>query len=169
MGKYPSEDKKNYYNISIKKYDQKRFKITFCDFSDKNRAFISKYNLDDLNIKFMKIIQFKTIQEFYDILNSNVAKKTLIIKSPYKNSLSTVWKIFPDSIEKKQTFTLVSSLDYNQNISLLFYSDFQNSENVVKEIENSIYAEKLLEDDEISYSKIYYKDHWLIENMFFIK
>ena len=169
MSKYPSEDKKNYYSITFEKIEEKEIKIIISDFYNKNKTFISKYHLVDLNTKFIKVIQFKTIDEFYHLLNNNVIEGKLIIKSPYRNEISSVWRIFPDSNENKKTFTLISSLNYNNKISLLFYSDFQNSEKVVKIIEKSIYAQNSYKSDEIFYSKISYNNHWLIDNMFLIK
>ena len=129
---------------------------------------MSNYKLDDLNIKFIKIIQFKTIEQFMSILIENIKKKYLILNSPYKNAITTTWKIFPDSKEKKQTFSLVSSFDSHKTISLLFYSDFKTSEKFLKEIEKAIQGEKPNEDKQSFYLKLFYEEHWLIENMYFL-
>ena len=129
---------------------------------------MSNYILDDLNIKFTKIIQFKTIEQFMSILIENIKKKYLILNSPYKNAITTTWKIFPDSKEKKQTFSLVSSFDSHKTISLLFYSDFKTSEKFLKEIEKAVQGEKPNEDKQSYYLKLFYEEHWLIENMYFL-
>ena len=164
---YLSEEKKK-FEIIIKVKDKSRMQILFSDLSNTNRVFISNYILEDLNVKFMKIIQFKTIEEFEKILYDNIQYEKLVLKSPYKNAITSIWKIFPLLKEKKQTFTLISSLDFNKNISLIFYSDFINSSKIVKEIENSINPRKPSKDDQISYLKLFYEDNWLIENMYFM-
>ena len=148
---YKSEDNKN-FAVYFRKYEQRMLKVYFSDLSSKNKIFLSKYQLDDLNIKFKKLIQFKTIEEFIKVLVENINKKSLILNSPYKNAITSIWRVFPDSKDKIQTFTLSSSLDSNKSISLIFYSNFKTSEKLVKAIENSIQfrVAKLLKKNEIN-------------------
>ena len=164
---YKSEDNKDYI-VYFGKYEQKKLKIFFSDLSSKNKIFMSKYQLDDLNIKFRKLIQFKTIEEFINVLVENINKKSLILNSPYKNAITSIWRVFPDSKDNIQTFSLSSSLDSNKSISLVFYSNFKTSEKLVKAIENSIQEESPKQTNELFYLKLSYDDHWLIENMYFL-
>ena len=164
---YKSEDNKN-FAVYFRKYEQRMLKVYFSDLSSKNKIFLSKYQLDDLNIKFKKLIQFKTIEEFIKVLVENINKKYLILNSPYKNAITSIWRVFPDSKDKIQTFTLSSSLDSNKSISLIFYSNFKTSEKLVKAIENSIQKESSKQTNELLYLKLSYDDHWLIENMYFL-
>ena len=185
MKKYLSEDKKN-YKIKIL-YCEQKIKILFYELESENEEnkknmknkenkenktiFLSKYHLDDLNVKFMKIKQFKTIEEFIDLLLSNINQKKLIIKPPYKNVITSVWRIFPESKDKKQTFSLVSSLNYNKKISLLFYSDYKASEKVVKEIETplNVNVNNVEKKDEISYLNLSYNNNLFIDKMLFLQ
>ena len=116
----------------------------------------------------MKIITFKTIEQFLELLVENLKKKTLILEKPYKNVITSIWKMFPNSKEKTQTFSLLSSLDSNKNITILFYSDFKSSENVVKEIEKSARVQEPKVTNELFYSKRSYNDHWLLDNIYFL-
>ena len=164
---YDSENKKNFL-IYFLVYDKINIRLFISDLSSEKRIFVSNYQLDDLNIKFKKLIQLKTIEKFRDLLIENIKKKTLILKEPYKNSLTSIWRIFPDSKDKKQTFSLASSLDSRKKITLLFYSDFKTSEPLVKEIEKSIKTEKPELIDKKFFKLLSYKDNWLIESMYFL-
>lgn len=48
-------------------YEQKNIRVFLSDLSSTNKVFMANYKLDDLNIKFIKIIQFKTIEQFMSI------------------------------------------------------------------------------------------------------
>ena len=162
--KYRTEDQKKKYRIFLKIRHKKLNMFIF----NKTEKYMSNYLLEDLNAKLSKLIQFKTIEDFKAHLIKNIKEKQLILKSPYKNVINSVWKIFPLSKEKRQTFTLISSLDTNKSISLFFYSDYASSEKVVKEIDNSIIIKKLITKNEEKTYTNYFYDHWLIENMFFL-
>lgn len=141
--KYMSEDNKSYsiYFSQIK--DNENKVILFIeDDSETNKVFISKYELNDLNTKFMGIIHLKNIHEFQKLLIENIKSKKVILKSPYKNSITSTWKVFPKDETKKNTFSLLSSLDENGNVTLMFYSNYQESEKPLKEIEKQAKAEK---------------------------
>lgn len=164
-----SEDNKSYsiYFSQIKK-NGKKVILFISDDSETNKVFISKYELDDLNIKFMGIIHFKSIHEFQKLLIENLKNKKVILKAPYKNSITSTWKLFPKDEAKKNTFILLSSLDENGNITLMLYSNYQESEKAIKEIEKQAQAEKKGEDDELIYKKIIY-DNWLIDDIYYLK
>jgi len=164
-----SEDNKSYsiYFSQIKK-NGKKVILFISDDSETNKVFISKYELDDLNTKFMGIIHFKSIYEFQKLLIENLKNKKVILKAPYKNSITSTWKLFPKDEAKKNTFILLSSLDENGNITLMLYSNYQESEKAIKEIEKQAQAEKKGEDDELIYKKIIY-DNWLIDDIYYLK
>ena len=167
--KYMSEDNKSYsiYFSQIK--DNENKVILFIeDDSETNKVFISKYELNDLNTKFMGIIHLKNIHEFQKLLIENIKSKKVILKSPYKNSITSTWKVFPKDETKKNTFSLLSSLDENGNVTLMFYSNYQESEKPLKEIEKQAKAEKKGENDELIYKKIIY-DNWLINDIYYLK
>ena len=73
-----------------------------------NEIYCSSYILENLNEKFDKVIDFKDISEFKNVLEKNISKKTLILKSPYNHVINSVWKFFPKEQANKQTFTLIS-------------------------------------------------------------
>ena len=72
---YYSEDKK-YYIIC---FDETKSKITISltNQNENDSPFVSRYELDYLNEKFGKTIQFKSIEEFRMCLKVNVEKKSL--------------------------------------------------------------------------------------------
>ena len=134
---YISEDKKTYkikFTI-IEKDEINQLILSFIDKSEKNNSYSSNYQVIDLNEKFGKTIQFKTINDFKECLIQNIKKKLLVLKSPYKNVINSQWRTFPKDSEKENTFTLILSKLFNKNISLFFYSSFSNSEKIVKEYE----------------------------------
>ena len=163
---YKTKDKQTYQIYFT--INQKKLYLFISDLSFKVSTFTSNYLLEDLNAKLSKLIQFKNIEEFQSLLIQNIKEKKLILK-PYKNVINLIWRIFPLSKEKIQTFTLLSSIDINQNISLFFYSDYLTSKKVVKEIETAINLKILpTESEKETYIKNVY-NHWLIESMFFVK
>ena len=162
------------FEISLCTYDIKKIRISISDLSSTNKIFSSNFELDDLNIKFMKVIEFKDIEKFSLLLAENIKKKKLVLERYYNNAISSTWKVFPDSKDEKQeqlTFSFVSSLASNKNISLIFYSNFKKSEKFVKEIEKNIDAIRQVDEkktDNSLISEISYEDHWLIDNMYFL-
>ena len=161
---YEAEDK-NKYQILFHKYE-KKIKISFTNQSSSDLEYTSEYQLDELNERFGKVIHFKEINVFYQCLIDNIRKKSLIIKPPYKNIITSIWKIFP--IQKtNQTFTLMFSKLFNKNISLIFYSNYTISEEVVKEIERQLEINQKSKFEDNFYSKITY-DSYFIQNMYFL-
>ena len=161
---YEAEDK-NKYQMLFHKYE-KKIKISFTNQSSSDLEYTSEYQLDELNERFGKVIHFKEINVFYQCLIDNIRKKSLIIKPPYKNIITSIWKIFP--IQKtNQTFTLMFSKLFNKNISLIFYSNYTKSEEVVKEIERQLEINQKSKIEDNFYSKITY-DSYFIQNMYFL-
>ena len=91
---YIGEDGKKYIlSISL----DSKTTLTFSIRGDESKEkFSSDYELKNLNEKLEKIITFKEISEFEKLLEKNISKKTLILKSPYKNVCNSIWKIFPN-------------------------------------------------------------------------
>ena len=110
---------------------------------------------------------FKEINLFHQCLIDNLNKKSLILKSPYKNVISSIWKTFPKNENQIHTFTLISSRIYNKNISLIYFSNYTQSEEIVKEIEKQLQINQKTKTDEKFYSKISY-DSYFIQNMYFL-
>lgn len=140
------------FEISLCTYDIKKIRISISDLSSTNKIFSSNFELDDLNIKFMKVIEFKDIEKFSLLLAENIKKKKLVLERYYNNAISSTWKVFPDSKDEKQeqlTFSFVSSLASNKNISLIFYSNFKKSEKFVKEIEKNIDAIRQVDEKKL--------------------
>ena len=164
---YKGEDQKDYI-ISIN-YNNRELNLFFTGTSETNQLFTSNYYLDDLNQKFGKLIQFKKIDDFKNILIDNINKKSLVIKPPYKNVINSIWKTFPKDTNKNEKFTLISSKSINQNVSLMFFSNYSKSEEIVKNIAN-IFQIKIKENkDEKTYTKLYFEDNWILDNMYFLK
>lgn len=73
MKKYISEDNKD-YEISFEE-TKKLIIISLKNKGEDGSPFVSRYDLDYLNDKFGKTIQFKSIEEFRICLKANVKKK----------------------------------------------------------------------------------------------
>ena len=136
--------------------------------SDVNEIYCSSYILENLNEKFDKVINFKDISEFKNLLEKNISKKTLILKTPYKNVINSIWKTFPKEQAKKQTFTLISQKSYNKNISLFFYENFTKSENFVKEAEKQLLLKQKEKNKMVNYTKYIYENNLFVDNMYFL-
>jgi len=165
MSKYISEDEQNY----VIYLGEAKNEIIISLINEKNNGspFTSKYELGYLNEKFGKNINFKSIQDFRICLRENVQKYLLIIKKPFKNTINTVWKLYPKNAKKhKKTFTLVSSQSWEKNLSLFFYSNFKRAENVVKEIEDQAQMKPRQENKEKSFEERKYIK--LIDKMIFL-
>ena len=61
------------------------------------------------------------MKEFRNILLDNINKKELVLRPPYKNVITSIWKTFPKENSKTETFILISSKSNNKNISLIFF------------------------------------------------
>ena len=164
MKKYTSEDKNDY--IICLEETKSEMIISFTSQKDDDSPFVSRYELDYLNEKFGKTIQFKSIEEFRNCIKTNVDKNLLIIKKPYKNVINTVWNIFPHDNKNKKTFTLTSSQSWEKNLSLLFYSNYKRAEKVVNEIEKQIQVKPKQKNNKSNYLEHTYDK--LIENMIFL-
>ena len=136
--------------------------------NEKIEMFSSNYLLDDLNEKFGKVLHFKKINEFKNILIENINRKQLIIKSPYKNVINTIWKTFPKD-SKNETFTLISSKSNNNNISIFFFENLTKSEPIIKEIEAQLIIKEKEKKVENLYSQIQFENNSFLDNLFFLK
>ena len=94
--------------------------IIYIKSKDNNAKFSLDYKLNFINDKLKQIIHFKTLDEFFDLLKDNIKEKQLIIDPPYKKVIETIWKLFPNKKDKKETFTLILRQDAT-NLSLFFF------------------------------------------------
>ena len=163
-GKNEKKDKndKNDKNDKIEKSENDKID------NEKIEMFSSNYLLDDLNEKFGKVLHFKKINEFKNILIENINRKQLIIKSPYKNVINTIWKTFPKD-SKNETFTLISSKSNNNNISIFFFENLTKSEPIIKEIEAQLIIKEKEKKVENLYSQIQFENNSFLDNLFFLK
>jgi len=162
--KYISEDGQNY--IICLEETKNEIIISLSNEKDSHSLFTSKYELDYLNEKFGKNIDFESIQEFRTCLKDNVQKQILVIKKPNKNVINTVWELYPNNAKDKKTFTLISSQSLEKNLSLFFYSNFKRAEKVVKEIEDKAKMKPSQENKENSFEEKKYNK--LIDKMIFL-
>ena len=167
--KYIAEDNKTYIIRISSNENNNHLNLSFTGTSETNQIFSSNYLLDDLNQKFGKLIQFKNIEEFKNVLMDNISKKSLVIKAPYKNVINSIWKTFPKDAKKKENFTLISSKSINENVSLMFFSNYSKSEEIVKNITNQFQVKIKQNQDEKTYSKLFFEDNWILEHMYFLK
>ena len=165
--KYEGEDKK-IYHICINTTSEKEISVSFIGEKETNEIYASNYLIDDLNEKFGKIKQFKKIKEFRNILLDNINKKELVLRPPYKNVITSIWKTFPKENSKTETFTLISSKSINKNISLIFFSNYTQSEPIVKELEKQFVIKQKTKVNEKTYSFIQFEDNWILDNMYFL-
>jgi len=161
-------DQQLLYNFCFNIVDNNQIKITIQEINKNNtitsEPYISLYYLDYLNERLGKIINFDSIEQFRECLLNNLNKKTLFIKPPYKNALATIWKIFPKDSQRKNTFTLLSSNNYDKGISLIFFGENNQSKNTIKEIENIIQKNSPVQNIEKKYLEYIYDDK-LIKNI----
>ena len=161
-------DQQLLYNFCFNIVDNNQIKITIQEINKNNtitsEPYISLYYLDYLNERLGKIINFDSIEQFRECLLNNLNKKTLFIKPPYKNALATIWKIFPKDSQRKNTFTLLSSNNYDKGISLIFFGENNQSKNTIKEIENIIQKNSPIQNIEKKYLEYTYDDK-LIKNI----
>ncbi len=99
----------------------------------------------------------------------NISKKSLVIKAPYKNVINSIWKTFPKDEKKKEKFTLISSKSINENVSLIFFANYSKSEEIVKNITNQFQVKIKQNQDEKTYSKLFFEDNWILDHMYFLK
>ena len=166
--KYEGENKKTYL-ISINSTSENEISLSFIGKNETNEIYTSKYLIDDLNEKFGKIKQFKKIKDFRNILvDNNINKKELILKPSYNNVITSIWKTFPKENSKTETFTLISSKSNNKNISLIFFSNYTQSEPIVKELENQFVIKQKNKVNEKTYSFIQFEENWILDKMYFL-
>ena len=155
------------FNFTFEKKDKKEIKIIIQEINKDNAItslpYISVYNLDYLNERLGKIITFNKMKHFINCLIDNLNKKTLIVKPPYKSAIATIWKIYPKDPKKKNTFTLISSSNYDKGLSLIFFGDNKDSKNIIKEIEKVIQNNNPIENIEKLFLEYIYNDR-LIRN-----
>ena len=166
--KYFDEEKKEYI-LTLKEINDKEMSFTIIGKTETNEIYSSTYYVDNLNEKFGKIKNFKKIKEFQQILTQNIEKETLKLKSPYRNVISSEWLTFPKDKTKKDTFTLISSRSLNKNISLLFYSNYTQSEYILKELEKQLSIKIKAKKDEQIYSIVTLEDNPILDGMYFLK
>ena len=156
------------YNFRFDLIENNEIKITIQEINKDNTSttnpYISVYNLDFLNDRLGKFINFQKLENFRDCLIDNISKKTLIIKLPYKSAVVTIWKIYPKDSKKQNTFTLISSSNYDKGLSLIFFGENKNSKLLIKEIETILQKTNPFENNEKIYIEYVYNDR-LINNM----
>lgn len=155
------------FNFTFEIKGKKEIKLIIQEINKDNTKtslpYISVYNLDYLNERFGKIFSFKKINNFRDCLIDNLDKKTLVIKPPYKSAIATVWKIFPKGSKIKNTFTLISSSNYDKGLSLIFFGDNKDSKNIIKEIETQIQNNNPIENVDKLFLEYIYNDRLIKE------
>ena len=156
------------FNFHLELIDKNLIKIIIQEINKDNTTttnpYISVYNLDFLNDRLGKFVNFKKIENFRDCLIDNLSKKTLIVRPPYKSAVITTWRIFPKDPKKQSTFTLISSSNYDKGLSLIFFGENNNSKLLIKEIEKVLQKTNPFQNNEKIYLEYVYNDR-LINNM----
>ena len=164
--KYVGEDKKNYLlNIVLEEDNYLTLTIKGVEAND---IFSSSYNLDNLKAKFEGILNLKDIKDFMKILEKNITKKSLVLKSPYKTVINSIWKTFPKDNSKPQTFTLISQKSFNNNVSLFFFENYTKSGPFVAEAEKQLLIKQKDKIKCVNYTKINYEENLFIDSMYFL-
>ena len=134
-----------------------------------NDIYSSNYYLNNLNEKFLNVVKFKTIKDFKLCLSDNIKKKSLILKSPYKNIINSIWKVFPTDKSKEQTFTLISSKSSNKKISIYSFYDYSIIKNIVDELKKQLKVEVNktgLQSKDKKTDIIQFEENWLLDNIY---
>ena len=150
------------FNFNFEIVEKTQIKITIQQINKDNTKttlpFISMYSLAYLNERLGKINQFNKIKHFRECLIDNISKKTLIIRPPYKYAIATIWKIFPKDPKKNNTFTLMSSSNYDKGLSLIFFGENEDSKNITKAIESTLQKSQPMENIEKLFVENIYND-----------
>ena len=167
---YTGEESKDYkIIIEISKNDDLFLSIVG---SQNNDIYSSNYYLNNLNEKFLNVINFKTIKDFRVCLLENIKRKTLILKPPYKNVINSIWKVFPSDKTKEQTFTLISSKSSNKKISIYSFSDFSKVKNIAEELKKQLSVEIVKNNVQSKNNKtdlITFEENWLLDYIYCLK
>ena len=166
---YVGEDNKKYQIIF--QYSNEDIELTIVRL-DNGDLYYSNYNLDNLNLKFMNVIKFKQAKDFTNCCSDNIKRKTLNLKSPYKNVIKSIWKIFPNEVKKTNTFTLVSSKSAEKNISLFCYSGYLKAKNFVEEIQKQLSIEiskTELNDPKNNFNLVKFQKNWILDKIYYLK
>ena len=167
---YTGEESKDYkIIIEISKNDDLFLSIVG---SQNNDIYSSNYYLNNLNEKFLNVINFKTIKDFRVCLLENIKRKTLILKPPYKNVINSIWKVFPADKSKEQTFTLISSKSSNKKISIYSFSDFSKVKNIAEELKKQLSVEIVKNNVQSKNNKtdlITFEENWLLDYIYCLK
>ena len=167
---YTGEESKDYkIIIEISKNDDLFLSIVG---SQNNDIYSSNYYLNNLNEKFLNVINFKTIKDFRVCLLENIKRKTLILKPPYKNVINSIWKVFPADKSKEQTFTLISSKSSNKKISIYSFSDFSKVKNIAEELKKQLSVEIVKNNVQYKNNKtdlITFEENWLLDYIYCLK
>ena len=139
-------DEQLIFNFRFDITKKNELKLTFQKINKNNTItdlpYISVYNFDFINERLSKFTHFNTINDFRQCLMDNLSKKTLFVKPPYKNTIDTIWKIFPKELNKKNSFTLISTSNYDKGLSLIFFGENNKSKNIIEVIEEIIQKKK---------------------------
>ena len=164
---YIGEDSKKYKIIIETTKDEDLF-LSIIGISSTD-IYSSNYYLNNLNEKFLNVIKFKTIKDFRTCLMDNLKKKLLILKSPYKNVINSVWKVFPNEKSKEQTFTLISSKASNKKISIYSFSDYNKIKNILEELKKQLSVEvnkTSLQSKDNKIDTITLENNWLLDYIY---
>ena len=167
---YIGEDSKKYKIIIETTKDEDLF-LSIIGISSTD-IYSSNYYLNNLNEKFLNVIKFKTIKDFRTCLMDNLKKKLLILKSPYKNVINSVWKVFPNEKSKEQTFTLISSKASNKKISIYSFSDYNKIKNILEELKKQLSVEvnkTSLQSKDNKIDTITLENNWLLDYIYCLK
>ena len=167
---YVGEDSKNYKIIIGTTKDGDLF-INIFGVQNSADIYSSNYFLSNLNEKFNNIIKLKTINDFKTLCEENIKKKTLILKSPYKSVINTIWKTFPNDKSKNNTFTLISSKSSSKKISIYSFSNYSKVKNVVEELKKQLSLEiskTVLVKNGPKEDCITFQDNFILDKIYFL-
>ena len=167
---YTGEDSKNYKVIIETPNDEDLFLSIIRN--PNNDIYSSSYYLNNLNEKFLNVTKFKAIKDFKLCLFENIKGKHLILNSPYKNVINSIWKVFPTEKGKEQTFTLISSKSANKKISIYSFSDYNKIKNVIEELKKQITIEinkTSLQSKDKKIETIKFENNWILDYIYCLK
>lgn len=167
---YTGEDSRK-YRIIIDISKENNLFLSIIGANDKE-TYSSNYYLNNLNQKFLNIIKFKDTLEFQTCLIDNIKKRTLVLKAPYKSVVNSIWKIFPNSKSKTQTFSLISSKSFDKKLDVYCYGEYSKFKNLEEELKKQLFIQVskntiIPKDNSFDYIKL--ENNWLLDNVYCLK
>ena len=134
---------------------------------NKKEVFKSEYDLEFLAIKTNK--KYLEISQFRNCIIDNIDNKKLTIFDIFEDAVYTKWEFPNNDVQNNQSsFTLIIEKEISHNLSLIFYSKYEDAEFIIQNIKDQLLLSELKKSTYENYSEIKYNEKGIIDNMIFL-